>query len=482
VVAKEEKNGQWRPIKAIYDAGHYDTEELSEQEIKERGNKVKLQVKSGTHGFTETIDEESQPAKFKKEHFKKLDAKILQTWDKRVVRLLAWGRHRLGLWDAFLFPWTVGEGEGRIDSFTSEITAAVILSVKKEQAQPLVTPVEQLLRSYGVYDFAFDIILTLIKNGRFPQEHITGIKDQEGNIKSHILEAIKTFGLGVNTRTGDVSARALTLAVGETGDYPNVHEAFLAIDSDGTIFVRPGHQEDGIFVFKGLVIEEGAQLKHHITITDAIKGSSSGDTIYVGPGLYQENLEITKNVRLKGSGGHYYHGVWVPNVSLVPKDPEQAQIVAIENAEVTLEEFSVGHGRSYGVWIWIGEFAHVTLRRNRFISNEQDGIVIEIEEDAHVTIRENHIFGNYNGIFAQAFSGRIELFSNWIFGNKHDGISLGGSVGGSAVVVIQNNKIENNKGCGVRIRSPGITTQPPLDQLGQQNTIANNDEGNICEK
>jgi parallel beta-helix repeat protein len=265
-----------------------------------------------------------------------------------------------------------------------------------------------------------------------------------------------------------VTAEALTLAVPE--DYDKVRNAFYAISREGVIFIRPDHQEDGVFVFKGLVVEQGAQLTHYAIINDALTNSKPGEEIFIGPGIYQENLVIAKEVTLKGSGGFRSGLIWVPSVSLVPADPS-VETVSITNATVTIEEFSIGHG-SYGVWI-IGS-SQVTLRKNRFISNDEDGIVIE--DTAKVTIVDNQIFDNWNGIFVQASDAQIDIIGNRIFSNKDDGIELKGS----ASVTIKDNQIEGNQSCGIHIKGPSIVTQPPPDQLEQQNTMSNNQSGNIC--
>jgi hypothetical protein len=299
IVVFDEK---WNPIKAIYDAGHYDTEEVAAE-----NNEINLQIKRGTHGFDTEIEEGSKRITIGRESFKKLDAETLRGWDEQVVLLPALGPHILGLWDAFLFPWTVGEGGGRIDSFTSEVTATIIQSLQGEQLKPLATPAEQLLRWIGVYAFAYDTLLKIFKNGWLSTKH-QETKDAEN--------AIRLFGLGIDPQRGMVTAEALTLAVPE--DYDKVRNAFYAISREGVIFIRPDHQEDGVFVFKGLVVEQGAQLTHYAIINDALTNSKPGEEIFIGPGIYQENLVIAKEVTLKGSGGFRSGLIWVPSVSLVP--------------------------------------------------------------------------------------------------------------------------------------------------------------------
>lgn len=212
------------------------------------------------------------------------------------------------------------------------------------------------------------------------------------------------------------------------------------------------------------------------TIQAAVDAADEGDTITVSPGLYQENIVITKRLTLQGAGAD--------QVTVVAADPTRPTLVVrltqggvvqgftftggydgvrVESqAQVQLTGNRIAGNRWDGVEI--RGPAQATLENNEIASNGDDGI--EVWDYGQATIAKNKIFGNWKGVSvwvsAQADLKENEISSNWtgalvwvgaqasFIGNKISGSRWHGlEIRDTAQVLIQTNEITENLGDGV---------------------------------
>ena len=174
----------WDTLQAVYDAGHYDTEEVT---IK--GGKVDLQVIKGTHGYTSDLSGSYKwKYAFEKNKFHKLDLDMLFRWEKNLSGLIPSGPHDLSLLDAYLFPWTVGPDEYQIDAFTHEVSILVWADIFGEGGKG----------KYGdrVYSFAKEVLdrIDAVTTNRFKNDLNTLFKSV-GLVDSAKV-AIEKLGVG----------------------------------------------------------------------------------------------------------------------------------------------------------------------------------------------------------------------------------------------------------------------------------------------
>lgn len=212
------------------------------------------------------------------------------------------------------------------------------------------------------------------------------------------------------------------------------------------------------------------------TIQAAVDAADEGDTITVGPGLYQENVVIAKRLTLQGAG--------VDQVTIAAADPTRPTLVIHVAQGVVVQGFTIIGGYD-GVRIesraqaaltanriagnrWDGVEirgpAQVTLENNEISSNGDDGI--EVWDYGQATLTKNKIFGNWEGVsigvFARADLKENEISGNWtgalvwvgaqasFIGNKISGNRWHGlEIRDAAQVLIQTNEITENLGDGV---------------------------------
>lgn len=149
------------------------------------------------------------------------------------------------------------------------------------------------------------------------------------------------------------------------------------------------------------------------TITEAIENSSTGDTIKVNNGTYNEQVIIDKSIDLIGEDSETTHVV----------NDENKPVVSLLDNFIVLSGFSIKNNDNQ--WCSPG---------------------IDIESDYNVII-ENNVFDNKGygiGLNNATFNG---LFYNKIHNNT-DGIMLWR---GAAYNQIHNNEILNNEVCGIGI-------------------------------
>jgi len=153
------------------------------------------------------------------------------------------------------------------------------------------------------------------------------------------------------------------------------------------------------------------------SIQAAIDAAEPGDTIAIGPGIYQENLTIAKSLRIIGSGRE---GTVI--------DGGGAEAVASIKADrVTFQGFGVRGGK---VGILVEGVCHALLKDNRIFGNTEIGI--HLHDSYENTLTGNLVESNGevqplywggHGIYLERAHGN-NLVENVVNGNGATGIRL----------------------------------------------------------
>jgi len=211
------------------------------------------------------------------------------------------------------------------------------------------------------------------------------------------------------------------------------------------------------------------------SIQAAIDAATTGDTVYVKPGTYEEHIDFKSGITLEGAGR---------DVTIIYYSGDNSVLTAESVTSGTIDGFSFehrGHHRQCAVRLITSS---LTLSNNIIASAPADGIVLSGE--GNIIIENNILHGNGNsGIWAYgqargiirhneisgskkyegiAVYDRCSLYvlSNTVWGNARDGIRISDSSG-----VIWGNEIYDNGDEGVDVRG---TATP----LVEKNTVRRN--------
>jgi len=227
-----------------------------------------------------------------------------------------------------------------------------------------------------------------------------------------------------------VSATAKTITVGPSGcDYTSIQAAISAASSGDTVYVQSGTYEEHI-VFKEGVILQGAG-------RDKVTIRYSGDT----PVITVRNISSGKidGFTIKYTGIDRYSVIWVSSSSLT-----------LSNNVITGAVYS---------GIQVGGIGSDPLIEDNVIrSNQQSGIFASISVKG--TIRNNEIYENgYSGIAVKEGSEPL-IEGNIIRNNEYSGIYIYSSAKGT----IRDNEIYENGSSGIQVKEGA-------DPLIEHNTI-----------
>ena len=217
------------------------------------------------------------------------------------------------------------------------------------------------------------------------------------------------------------------------------------------------------------------------TIQDAVDNATSGDTIIVHAGTYEENVKISKpSLTLRGEDRDV--------VTVTAADPT-GDVFRVDYVDyVNISGFTVTGGGNYG--IDIGANAnHCNISDNN-VSNNENGILLEssngytvirnniiksnigygidlfCQQDAHSTITGNDISGNEHGIY-MLWSSDNTITGNRVHNNRQYGFYL---TGGSINNTITCNVVRHNSECGFYLEGGSI------NNAIENNTIIENGE------
>lgn len=195
-------------------------------------------------------------------------------------------------------------------------------------------------------------------------------------------------------------------------------------------------------------------------INSAINAASSGDSIIVHPGIYHENIIITKNISLKGEGSPVIH---IDNT-------QEGILVTAKNAKIS--GFRIINSNSTGILVKSDEISLNDLD----ISDTNIGIKLLASSGTkirNISIKNSIVNRKNYGIYLS--DSQFTTISNNYLENIGEGISLDNS---------SRNNINNNvlKNCSLRviesynnIVKKNIVNDKPLEYFENQNggTITN---------
>ncbi|MCX6661116.1 MAG: pectinesterase family protein [Euryarchaeota archaeon] len=211
---------------------------------------------------------------------------------------------------------------------------------------------------------------------------------------------------------------------------------------------------------RGILYVGGAGPGNYTSIQEAIDNSSSGDTIFVFAGTYNENVDTKlKKVALIGEDRD----------TTIIQGQTTNPVVRIGNSDTSIEGFTM-IGTSVEIILHVVTLCEDVFITNNVIKNGVQGISLAITT-SRITITDNTIMDNvYIGIQVQSStydliqgntiknngaqgvdvslnSNHNSILNNTITGNGEEGIAIGGLA--STENTVQGNVISDNK-IGVR--------------------------------
>lgn len=214
--------------------------------------------------------------------------------------------------------------------------------------------------------------------------------------------------------------------------------------------------------------------KPYINIQAAVDDAQPGDTVYVYPGIYYEDVVIDKTINLTGEDrdttiinasaiGIFVQNIDYVNISgftivngssagirLIPSNNSLIQNSRIElnnygiqviDSNNTVVRNNIASNNSNYHGIYLDRSTNITIKNNICINNSAAGIrVYDSSNDNLIT--DNFCSDNNHGIYVNVWSNNNRIINNNIKSNKEYGIRL---VLGENNIMINNTLIDNYK-------------------------------------
>jgi len=181
----------------------------------------------------------------------------------------------------------------------------------------------------------------------------------------------------------------------------------------------------------------GSGPDNYTTIQAAVNAASSGDTVFVYQGIYEENVEIQKSINMSGE----------EKQSTVIDGDNRGNVVDICSEEVAIRGFTIrgGGGRENEAGVRIAS-DHVTLTDNVVTDNRRHGIALL--SASHCTITDNIVTNNrYDGLHLTNESNFNDISSNLIVNHTRDPFDCHGvHMRYSSHNILENNTLSDNAG------------------------------------
>ncbi|MEM2780378.1 MAG: NosD domain-containing protein [Candidatus Bathyarchaeia archaeon] len=189
-------------------------------------------------------------------------------------------------------------------------------------------------------------------------------------------------------------------------------------------------------------------LNTFLSIQEAINRANNGDTIYVPPGIYFENIVINKSVSLIGSN---------PEDTVIDGSGLNSVIFVIANAS-EISGFTIRNG-FYGVYVDGCSFINISSNK---IENNSYGVYLD--KSNFNKICKNKITKNNVPIFLRN-SQHNDILNNILFHNYGQAVSLNYS---NENIIMQND-IRNNPAYGIYL------------ECSENNTVTCNNISYVCQ-
>ncbi|KMQ52945.1 cell surface protein [Chitinispirillum alkaliphilum] len=205
--------------------------------------------------------------------------------------------------------------------------------------------------------------------------------------------------------------------------------------------------------------------EHFSSIQEAIDHANTGDTVFVGEGVYRESVTLRESIHLLGAS---------PELSIIRGNIVNPVVRGANGA--TLRNFTIENG-NVGI---LAENISMVIEYCTIRDNKGSGIqcIISLPD-----IRNNLIYRNeWSGIFCESVRAhRNAIENNVIAENGYSGVMLSGST----EILIRNNQFSKNKQYGIwaseQSRRSRIITNNFFDNRTSHNTFARLDNSNISE-
>ncbi|OFW50585.1 MAG: hypothetical protein A2163_03005 [Actinobacteria bacterium RBG_13_35_12] len=317
---------------------------------------------------------------------------------------------------------------------------------------------------------------TITSPTNISSQTLSGTKEANSSILINDTEVVSinsstnwSYSYNLSEGTNNISITSCDAAGNES------FAVLTIIEYDPNIYVDIGNTSG---------IEDGTQTNPFNSITEGIEAVTSGKSVMVAAGTYNEQLIINKNIALQGASRD---NTFITGSGLT------GNLITIEANYVTITSFTIDGDSSTNVGIYFDNYSFININNNLIKNNKDYGIsyinsapiiednIIESNSSCGIKvatngagiIRNNSIISNQHGIRTYGDS-RPEINRNNI-NNNNTGIYCRES----ATPIISYNTISNNTGYGILIdNNLGNLVNPDIGGGNRQSDGQNKIIGN----
>ena len=254
---------------------------------------------------------------------------------------------------------------------------------------------------------------------------------------------------------GPSSGRTITVSFGGGSDYPTIGQAVVAASSGDTIQVNPGTYQESVGLKSGVVLQGSGYEDTRIEVdglANPVYAVNSSEVEISGFTLAYTDTQSVATVFVQSSQ------MTITNCRMI--NPVVSTIYAIEGSTVTVEACVVDQG---SVGIFFGGGSQGVIRASRFENSVWSGITFA--DSAFGEVTESWVMDNgSNGIEVNG-AGPVRLVGNVVTGNTWAGIV---GLEGAELDIRANTLVENGT-FGVLVQSGSAATL--VDNLMVRNAI-----------
>lgn len=233
-------------------------------------------------------------------------------------------------------------------------------------------------------------------------------------------------------------------------------------------------------VFAGLIdladnVTENTRLIDSAYIQPLIDAAEPGETIIIPAGIYNENVNINKQITLRGDAS--VEAGPGPNAPVIVGNSDYSgPTVNITTSWVTFRGFVIENDgpyyESYPAVRVATNVEHTTINNN-ILRSAYSGVTLA-PGSANNIIEWNKIHNNYEGLFINGSTSNTFSF-NEVYENNYNAIEIPGNkrAGGN---YFYSNNIHNNNGRGINF-GPNLDTEDGTIDVNDNTITSNNDAG-----